>query len=64
MLREVSDRTDNNLIECRTFVEEVVQVNLAEEGQGNVAPSESEDDFEEEPAALEEVVESVRSVTN
>ena len=41
-------------------MEEVVQVNLVGEGQGNVVPS----DLEEEPAAPEEEAESVGSVTN
>ena len=41
IVRKVRDRTDNILIECGALVGKVVQVNLAEEGQGNVAPSDS-----------------------
>ena len=64
IVREVRDRTDNILIEYGALVKEIVQVNLAEEGQGNVAPNDPEEDPEEEPAAPEEVVELAGSVTN
>ena len=46
----------------------MVQVNLAEEGQENVAPKEYDlepkEDPEEKPTAPEEVVKSAGSVTN
>ena len=63
VVREVRDRTDNILTECGALVGEVVR-NLAEGGQGNAAPSNLEEDPEEEPTAPEEESESVESVTN
>ena len=51
------------MTECGALVGEVVQ-NLAEGGQGNAAPSDPEEDPEEEPAAPEEEAESVGSVTS
>ena len=61
--RKIRDRTDNILTECGALVEEVVQVNLVGEGQEHIAPSDPEEDPEEEPAAPKEV-ESAGSVTN
>ena len=42
VVREVRDRTENILTECGMLVAEVVQVNVAEEGQGNAVESEGE----------------------
>ena len=47
MVREVRDQIENILTECGVLVEEVVQVNLAEEGQGNMAPNEPDLEPEE-----------------
>ena len=64
MVREVRNLTDNIRSEYGALVEEVVHVNIAGEGQGNVAPNESDLEPEKEPAAPEKVVESAGSVTN
>ena len=58
------DRTENILIECGVLIDEVVQVNLAEKGQGNVTPNESDLELEEGQAELEREVESTGLVIN
>ena len=57
-MREVRDQIENILIECVVLVEEVVQVNLTEEGQRNVAPNVK---YETEP---KKEVESAGSMMN
>ena len=58
------DRTKNILIECGVLIDEVVQVNLAEKGQGNMTPNESDLELEEGQAELEREVESTGLVIN
>ena len=64
VVREVMDRTKSMLTECGVLIEEVIQVNLAEESQGNVALNESDIEPEEGQAEPEGEVESASSVMN
>ena len=58
VVREVRDQMENILTECGMLVDEVVQVNVAEESQGNAV------ELEGEQPALEREVESASSVMN
>ena len=62
VVRDMRDRTENIRIECELHVDQVGKGNVAEKGQGNAVPNESEEEPEEEQATLEEEVESVGSV--
>ena len=64
VVREVMDRTKSMLTECGVLIEEVIQVNLAEESQGNVALNESDIEPEKGQVAPEREVESADSVMN
>ena len=59
MVREARDRIENILTECGVLVKEVIQVNLSEEGQGNIVPNESGLKPAESQAEPEEEQESI-----